>query len=499
MERNMKDRITRIAEMEARLNRITAWLENASGDVREDVRLLDEYYRGPLWRSDFEADEAGELPADLPRGVLSEDAVYNALSDYEEQKQDGTAKRVETMREWTIDRISILENRASARSELPALFGPAGAQAARAFHAQIKGYEKTPLVSLPHLAEKLNVSGVYCKDESKRFSLNAFKGLGGSYAMFRVLCERLGLDPERTSLQALTEGAYKETISKLEFVTCTDGNHGRGVSWAAGLFGCKAHVYMPCGSQAVRAEAIRRVGPAEVEITELNYDDAVAYAEEMSRRQGWILIQDTAWDGYEKIPAWIIQGYLTMASETAEELDRLQVRPTHIFLQAGVGAMAGGVLSFFAGLYGGSKPVTAIVEPAVADCIYRSAKAGAPRSVEGAPTTIMAGLNCGTPCGITWPVLRDYAEFYVSGPDEMAAAGMRAYAEGLDGDARIVSGESGAATLGAAQAILGAPAFSEVKKAMGFDERSVLLLISTEGDTDPENYRKIVDGDHPFA
>jgi len=244
----------------------------------------------------------------------------------------------------------------------------------------------------------------------------------------------------------------------------------------------------------VRAEAIRKVGPAEVEITDLSYDGAVELANEMAQKNGWILIQDTSWEGYENIPTWIVQGYLTMASEAVEELERLQIRPTHVFLQAGVGAMAGSVLAYLTNYYRENKPVVTVVEPTVADCVYRSAKAGdgTAHSVGGTPTTIMAGLNCGTPCGITWPVLRDYAEFYMAGPDEMAAEGMRAYAAGYGGDPKIVSGESGAAPLGAVQSILTDSAFAEAKEAMGINERSVILLFSTEGDTDPENYRSIV-------
>ena len=232
---------------------------------------------------------------------------------------------------------------------------------------------------------------------------------------------------------------------------------------------------MPYGTRKVRADAIRKAGPAEVGITDLNYDDTVKYAQKMSEKNGWILIQDTAWDGYEKIPEWIVQGYLTMAAETADDPDVLRTGLTHIFLQAGVGAMAGGVLAYFADRYGDDKPVTVIVEPAAADCIYRSAKAGRICSVEGTPETIMAGLNCGTPCRITWPVIRDYADFFVSCKDETAADGMRSYAAGLGGDAKIISGESGAVTLGAAQRMITDPAFSEVKQAMGIDERSVRI------------------------
>ena len=398
------------------------------------------------------------------------------------------------MREWRSGDIRVLEAKDSSRSMLPPLFGREEALKARRFHSGTEGYERTPLVSLPGLAENLHVKGIYVKDESGRFSLNAFKGLGGSYAMFRILCDLLSLNPEKTTLQDLTGEMYRERLSQIEFVTCTDGNHGRGVSWAAGLFGCRAHVFMPYGSREVRAEAVRRAGPAEVTITEMNYDDTVRYAGDLAERRGWILIQDTAWDGYETIPAWIVQGYLTLALEATEEFEALGIRPTHVFLQAGVGAMAGGVLAHIAEHYGGSKPVVAIVEPDTVDCICRSAKAGdgKPHSVEGMPQTIMAGLNCGTPCRITWPILRDYAEYYISCSDLIAEEGMRCYASGLNGDPKIISGESGAVTLGAAVRILRDGELAEVRTAMGLDADSVIFLISTEGDTDPDSYSRIV-------
>jgi diaminopropionate ammonia-lyase len=251
---------------------------------------------------------------------------------------------------------------------------------------------------------------------------------------------------------------------------------------------------MPRGTQEVRAEAIRRVGPAEVTVTDLSYDDTVRLARRMSEQQGWILIQDTAWDGYEQIPTWIIQGYLTMAAETVEQLEALRVRPTHVFLQAGVGAMAGGILGYLADIYGDRKPIAAIVEPEAANCIYASVAAGdgSPHSVDGIAVTMMAGLNCGTPCKITWPILRDYAEFFITCEDAVAARGMRTYAAGLNGDPAIVSGESGAATLGALERILSDGGLAEVKAAMQLNADSVILLISTEGDTDPENYRRIL-------
>lgn len=394
-------------------------------------------------------------------------------------------------------KIKVLES-SNTKKELDIkLYGEEQAKAVLKFHKQIEEYKKTPLVCLPNLASKLNVGSIYVKDESKRFSLNAFKGLGGSYAMFRILCDELNLNPDTTSLNDLLSEKYRKRLEQIEFVTCTDGNHGRGVSWASGLFGCKAHVYMPYGTAEVRAEAIRKVGPAKVEITDLSYDDTVKYALEMSKKYGWILIQDTSWDGYEKIPTWIIQGYLTMAYEITEELENLNVIPTHIFLQAGVGSMAGGMIAYFVEHYKNNKPIFTIVESNVADCIYRSAEIGDGKSysVGGAPTTIMAGLNCGSVCSLIWPIIWNYTDFYISGSDDMAVDGMRAYAFNKGEDLKIISGESGASTMGALLGVLTESSMEEMKKKMKIDENSVILLINTEGDTDPENYRKIINGD----
>lgn len=387
------------------------------------------------------------------------------------------------------------------KSRIPQAFGREAAAEARAFHRQIDGYRETPLAGLPALAKKLGVKGIYVKDESQRFSLNAFKGLGGSYAMFRILCGRLGLDPAATTLEELLREENREKISRAVFVTATDGNHGRGVSWAGKIFGCQVHVYMPAGSVEARAEAIRRAGPAQVSITDMNYDDTVQLALEQSRRHGWYLIQDTAWDGYEQIPSWIIQGYLTMAAEALEQMRAVKAAPTHVFLQAGVGAMAGGVLGYLAQCLGGDKPTAVIVEPEAANCIFRSAKAndGAAHTVEGSPVTIMAGLNCQTPCKITWPVLRDYAEFYLSCPDYAAAHGMRVYAAAVGEDQVVVSGESGAATMGALSLLLSREELRDVRDEMGLTEDSVILLFNTEGDTDPEGYRSVVaEGTYPI-
>ncbi|CAK7028663.1 MAG: Diaminopropionate ammonia-lyase [Desulfovibrio sp.] len=363
-----------------------------------------------------------------------------------------------------------------------------------AFHQSMPGYEKTPLMELKNLARKLGLKNILVKDESKRFGLNAFKGLGGSYAVFRVVCERLGLNPKAATFADLQTPERKAALADTVFVTATDGNHGKGVSWAAGLLGCRAVVYMPKGSSEIRAEAIRNAGKATATITALSYDDTVRLAASDAAKNGWTLIQDTSWEGYEEIPARIIQGYTTLAAEAVEQMENLGEVPTHVFLQAGVGAMAGGILGYLADVYARSVPVFAIAEPQTVACIFASAAAGdgQPHPVAESGPTIMAGLNCGEPCTITWPILRDFPRYYFSCPDFVAAEGMRIYANPTGGDAPILSGESGAATLGLLVHLMQVPALRHARENLGLDENAVVFLVNTEGDTDPACYADIV-------
>ena len=313
--------------------------------------------------------------------------------------------------------------------------------------------------------------------------------------MFRVICEDLGLDYRLTSLsQLLNEPQYKDAISKMTFITTTDGNHGRGVSWASSLFGAKSYVYMPKGTVPVRAENIRRAGNAHVEITDLLYDDCVKYTAKLARDNGWYLIQDTSWQGYEKIPTWIMLGYTTMAYEALKQMKSLGYdRPTHVFLQAGVGSMAGAVAAGLEATCGEKKPIISCVEPTQVACIYESMKAadGKPHTSTGNNTTIMAGLNCATPCGLAWDYLRDYAEFAFSVPDEITKRGMRLLAHPQGNDPKVVSGESGAVTTGLVNALLNNPEYKNMKDELGLNENSVVLVFSTEGNTDPDNYKAI--------
>lgn len=371
---------------------------------------------------------------------------------------------------------------------------------ARNFHKSFPEYQPTPLHSLNCLAKALGVGGIHIKDESYRFGLNAFKVLGGSYAMARYLAQRLDRDISELPFEILTSKPIKERLGEITFATTTDGNHGRGVAWTARQLGQKAVVYMPKGSSVTRLENIRAEG-AEASITDMNYDDAVRMTAKKAKENGWVVVQDTAWEGYRDIPTWIMQGYGTMACEALEQLQTAGVqKPTHIFVQAGVGSFAGAVQGYFASVFKDERPKTVIVEADKADCFFKSVQAGDgdPRAVGGDMATLMAGLACGEPNIISWDILRDYSEMYVSSPDWVAASGMRTLGNPLKGDPRVISGESGAVTTGLLRALLQSPKLREVKEALQLNSESQILLFSTEGDTDPGKYRSIVwNGEYP--
>ena len=364
------------------------------------------------------------------------------------------------------------------------------AQKIREFHKTFPMYRPTPLAHLKETAAYLGLGDIYVKNESLRFGLNAFKVLGGSYAIGQYLVRKLGKKMEDISYAFLTASETKAQLGDITFVTATDGNHGRGVAWTATQLGQKSVVYMPRGSAAERLNNIRAAG-ADASIIEGNYDDAVRLANRQAEEKGWVLVQDTAWEGYEDIPTWIMQGYCTMGLEAYEQLPE---KPTHIFLQAGVGSMAGAIAGLFASIYGKDRPKIIIVEPNKADCHYRTAEAndGKLHIVTGDMDTIMAGLACGEPCSISWKILSSYADHFISFPDYAAAIGMRILGNPVGRDDRIISGESGASAFGCVAQIMRDPTLVPIKEALSLDETSRILFFSTEGDTDKENYTAIV-------
>lgn len=364
----------------------------------------------------------------------------------------------------------------------------------RNFHRSFSEYKVTPLHNLSELANELGVSNIWLKDESYRFGLNAFKSLGGSYAIGKYIAKKLNMDISNLSFEMLNSKTIKEKLGDLTFVTATDGNHGRGIAWFANQIGQKSVVFMPKGSSEIRLNNIRKEG-AEASITDLNYDDAVRLATKYADENNGVIIQDTAWDGYEEIPTWIMQGYITLIDEAIEQINSLDDgTPTHVFLQAGVGSFAGSVQGYLEYVFGNNRPITTIVEPNEAACIFKSAEINdqKPHAVTGFMETIMAGLNCGEPNTIGWNILRDYSDMYISCPDYVAARAMRILANPLKGDPKVVSGESGAVGLGILSLILEEDGLKEIAEKLNINKDSKILVISTEGDTDSENYKRIV-------
>ena len=366
---------------------------------------------------------------------------------------------------------------------------------ANEFHKSFPQYSVTPLQKLSALASYLGVKGIYCKDESYRFGLNAFKVLGGSYAMGRYIAKELGRDISQLPYNVLSSDKLREEFGQATFFTATDGNHGRGVAWAAKRLGQKAVVRMPKGTTKTRFDNIAKEG-AEVTIEEVNYDDCVRMAAaEAAKTEHGIIVQDTAWAGYEEIPSWIMQGYGTLVLEADKQLKKNGVdRPTHVFVQAGVGSLAGAVVGYFAHKYKENPPVMVVCEASAADCLYRSAVQadGNLVNVTGDLQPIMAGLACGEGNTIGWDILKNHVTVFASCPDWMSAKATRIYANPLENDPHIISGESGSVPLGLAYTALHDEDAKDLKEALKLDENSNILVISTEGDTDPVRYREIV-------
>lgn len=385
-------------------------------------------------------------------------------------------------------RLSGIENpcQPGTRGTETRQFSPHELDHACRLHRSLPGYEPTPLWHLRGLAEKLAVGEIWLKDESYRFGLNSFKALGASYAISKLLTgDTGGLD-----FEGLQKTMLADSSSRPAFVTASDGNHGLAVAWVAQLLNANCTVYMPFGTEQVRIDAIKALG-GHAEAIDGNYDDAVSRALAMAEAHGWELIQDMAWEGYTSVPLWIMQGYSTLATEALEQIKGSQ--PTHVFLQAGVGSMAAAVQAVLIERYGVEGPRVIIVEPEYAACFFQSTLIGDGKlhALEGHLETSMAGLACGTPSSLAWPIIRDYSSFFFKCTDHITESGMRLLAHPVGSDESVVSGESGAVTTGLLAQLMENPDNHDWTKKLSLGPESKILLFSTEGDTDPENYRRV--------
>jgi len=361
------------------------------------------------------------------------------------------------------------------------------------FHRSVPGYRPTPLIKLPGLASKLGVKEVFVKDESHRFGLKAFKAMGASYAIYRFIKEKW---EETFGVAFEMEFLYRpELIGQLNlqpFCTATDGNHGRAVAWFARLVKQKAVIYMPSTTVPARIDNIRDQG-AEVVVVDGDYDEAVRRAAADTELNGWHLISDTSYPGYTKIPWWIMAGYTTMFHEIDDALKKDDGAGfTDIFFQTGVGSFAGAAAWYYR--RAGRSPRLISVEPIAADCFFESIihGNGESRSARGDQRTVMAGLNCATPSIIAWPLVRDTFDMFLAISDSQSCRAMKQYYYPVEGDPQIISGESGAAGLAALLALAQEDELAPAREDVGLGADSRILLFNTEGDTDPDNFKRIV-------
>ncbi|AUW05586.1 diaminopropionate ammonia-lyase [Vibrio campbellii] len=350
--------------------------------------------------------------------------------------------------------------------------------------SQWPGYVATPLHSLNSVADQIGVSYFWYKDESQRFGLKSFKALGGAYAVARqlqdVIMQRYGKKP---TIQALLQGEWKSEAAEIVVSCATDGNHGRSVAWGAQMFGCGCVIYIHKDVSEGRKQAMEAFGAQVVRISG-NYDESVRLADSEAKVHDRVIVSDTSYEGYMEIPKDVALGYTVMLSEIVEQLDG--DIPTHVFVQGGVGGLASAVCGYFWDLWGAQRPRFIIVEPEQANCLQKSAQAGKPVVVEGDLETLMAGLACGEVSTLAWRILHNGADDFMTLSEDAIPQAMRFLAHGEN---RIEAGES--AVPGFAAAVI-ARQDGSYSQALGLGAESKVLVIGTEGATDPELYQQLV-------
>jgi diaminopropionate ammonia-lyase len=340
-----------------------------------------------------------------------------------------------------------------------------------AYHCTLRRYEPTPLISLPRLAKSMGIKELYIKDESRRFRQNSMKTLGASYAMHKYLEANPG---------------------KFVFCTATDGNHGRSVAWAAKLNKQKAVIIVPENTSAQRIKNIKKLR-GKVIVVDGDYDAAVTRAREEAEKKGYVLLQDTSWDGYTEIPTLIMAGYKTMMIEL-DELLHLPGKPVidFVFVQAGVGTWASSVVAYYRNRYPKNMPKIVAVEPIESDSLLESKKQDSISETRGSRQTLLSGLNCGTPSQLAWKILKDAVDLFLAIPDDYAIKAMQNLYFPFRNDAQLFAGQSGAAGLGGLTALSSDESLAEVKRKIGLTRKSRVLVFNTEGVTEPDLFEELI-------
>jgi diaminopropionate ammonia-lyase family len=345
----------------------------------------------------------------------------------------------------------------------------------------------TPAWSLPGLAAALGVASLTVKDESKRSSLGSFKALGAPNALIKLVLRRW--PDSGWSATDLFAGRHAEALKSFVVISATDGNHGRALAAAAQSIGCRCLIVLHANVSVERERAIAAFG-AEIVRIQGNYDESVNEAARLAQANGWDVVSDTSYEGYEDVPRDVMQGYGVVADELLENARDPATCPwTHVILQGGVGGLAAGISSYFWERFGAQRPRFIVVEPEQADCLFQSAVQGRPALATGTVDSVMAGLACGETSPLAWRFLQPAVDVFMTVSDSQAEDAMRVLATGPHGDIPVVSGESGAAGLAALQLLMSMP---EWRDGAGLDAGSRVLLISTEGATAPSVYAELV-------
>ncbi|TIX70717.1 MAG: diaminopropionate ammonia-lyase [Mesorhizobium sp.] len=343
--------------------------------------------------------------------------------------------------------------------------GMAGGERAEHYLKARHNHVETPLHALPALADELGIAALYVKDEGQRLGLGSFKALGGAYAVIRLVLEEAGKWLGRTvDIGEINDAKVREIASSMIFVCATDGNHGRSVAQGAGLVGARSVIFVHAGVSRERVAAIARFG-AEIVQVEGGYDHAVREVARVGAERGWKIVSNTSWPGYERVPGLVMQGYTVIVRET---LRQVAEPPTHVFLQAGVGGFA---------------------EPGRSACVYASAEAGRPATIAHQQSTVMAMLECAEPSLVAWRVLARVGDAFMTVEEEDAVAVMKRLARPLGNDPAIISGESGGAGLAG---LIRAAGDKQMRAALDLDTHSRVLVINSEGATDPGRYAELV-------
>lgn len=343
-------------------------------------------------------------------------------------------------------------------------------------------YAQTPLHRLHKLEKHLNCGAIYYKDESTRFGLGSFKALGGAYAVLKhVAAEYQKHHGASIALSDIRQGQIQDFAASITVATATDGNHGRSVAWGAKNAGCPCRIYIHAEVSKGREQAMSDLGATVVRI-EGDYDESVRLCASEAEKNGWQMVSDTSYDGYTEIPSNVMAGYTVLASEVISQMDQ---PPTHVFLQAGVGGLAGAISARLWMEYGENRPHISIVESDFSDCVLQSFKQQQPATVDITRETVMAGLSCGEMSLLAWQILAGCCDQVMTLADDQVAAAMKLFADGEMADHPIEAGEC---------AVPGVLALMASVTASQQDYRSArILVLGCEGATDAEVYKNMLE------